>query len=110
MVAPVQTKAVWPCFRLTRSLSGVEELMAQRGGAISVRASFARTTAPSNRIFRSGMRAQDAGLQVAHAAQRVPTTHAAIYNVFAHQRHLIGRRTLRIFRERSAQAWAATVA
>jgi putative transposase len=50
------------------------------------------------------------GFKSGISAQRFLTTHAAIYNVFAHQRHLISRRTLRIFRERSAQAWAAAVA
>jgi putative transposase len=44
------------------------------------------------------------------SAQRLLTKHAAIYNVFAHQRHLISRRTLRVFREKSTRAWAAAVA
>jgi hypothetical protein len=45
------------------------------------------------------------------SAQRSLSTHAAVYNVFNIQRHLISRRTLRVFREQAMLTWRqATVA
>jgi transposase-like protein len=44
------------------------------------------------------------------SAQRFLTTHAAIYNTFNVQRHLISRTALRRFRTEAATAWAAAVA
>ena len=44
------------------------------------------------------------------SAQRFLSTHAAIYNTFNIQRHLISRPTLRRFRAEAASAWAAAVA
>jgi putative transposase len=45
------------------------------------------------------------------SAQRFLSTHAAIYNVFNVQRHLISRRTLRVFRDQAMLTWRqATVA
>lgn len=44
------------------------------------------------------------------SAQRFLTSHAAIYNTFYNQRHLISRETLRKFREASHTAWGAAVA
>lgn len=50
------------------------------------------------------------GFKSRNSAQRFLTIHAAIYNTFAYQRHLISRRTLRIFRARADQMWTAAVA
>ena len=44
------------------------------------------------------------------SAQRFLTTHAAIYNTFYTQRHLISRPNLRRFRARANAAWAGAVA
>ena len=44
------------------------------------------------------------------SAQRFLTTHAAIYNTFNIQRHLISRPALRRFRTDAASAWASAVA
>jgi len=45
------------------------------------------------------------------SAQRFLSTHAAIYNTFNFQRHLIGRSMLRLFRTDAKRCWAeATVA
>lgn len=42
------------------------------------------------------------------SAQRFLTPHAAIYNTFNIERHLISRKTLRTFRADAHAAWAAT--
>ena len=39
------------------------------------------------------------------SAERFLSIHAAIYNVFNIQRHLISRRTLRVFRDQAMQTW-----
>jgi putative transposase len=45
------------------------------------------------------------------SAQRFLSIHAAVYNVFNVQRHLISRRTLRVFRSQAMLTWRhATVA
>ena len=45
------------------------------------------------------------------SAQRFLSVHAAVYNTFNVQRHLISRRTLRLFRAEVAARWkAATTA
>ena len=46
----------------------------------------------------------------AGAAQRFLSTHAAIYNTFNVQRHLISRRTLRQFRTEAMNRWNAVTA
>ena len=44
------------------------------------------------------------------SAQRFPATHAAVYNVFNLQHHLIRRPTLRQFRAEAHKTWAAATA
>jgi putative transposase len=46
----------------------------------------------------------------AGSAQRLLSTHAAIYNTFNVQRHLISRRTLRQFRAEAMSRWDAVTA
>jgi len=46
----------------------------------------------------------------AKSAQRFLSTHAAVYNTFYTQRHLISRRTLRVFRTAAMEQWCAAVA
>ncbi|PZT99109.1 MAG: IS6 family transposase [Brevundimonas sp.] len=53
---------------------------------------------------------QQQGFKSQPSAQRFLTTHAAIYNTFYIQRHLISRPTLRRFRAEADLAWAAAVA
>ena len=46
----------------------------------------------------------------AASAQRFLSMHAAVHNTFNHQRHLISRSTLRIFRAEAASQWLDAVA
>ncbi len=45
------------------------------------------------------------GFKSPGSAQRFLSIHAAVHNTFNLQRHLISRRTLRLFRAEAAQAW-----
>jgi transposase-like protein len=46
----------------------------------------------------------------ARSAQRFLSTHAAAYNTFNVQRHLISRKTLRTFRGEAMRTWQTAVA
>ena len=46
----------------------------------------------------------------AGSAQRFLSIHAAVYNTFNLQRHLVARSTLRIFRTEAAAQWQDAVA
>ena len=53
---------------------------------------------------------QQQGFKSQASAQRFLTTHAAIYNTFYTQRHLVSRATLRRFRAGAEAVWTAAVA
>ena len=64
----------------------------------------ARTAGPKSRISRSGDakgRCSASSLQ----ARPIVSLHPAVYNTFNLQRHLVSRRTLRIFRAQAMAAW-----
>ena len=46
----------------------------------------------------------------AGSAQHFLSAHSAVHNTFNFQRHLISRRTLRLFRVEAAQQWASATA
>jgi putative transposase len=46
----------------------------------------------------------------AGSAQRFLSTHAAVYNIFNVQRHLISRKTLRQFRNEAMSVWRTVTA
>ncbi|MCZ8108316.1 MAG: DDE-type integrase/transposase/recombinase, partial [Burkholderiales bacterium] len=51
------------------------------------------------------------GFKSPGSVQRFLSIHAAVHNTFNLQRHLVSRRTLRLFKAEAAQAWQnATVA
>jgi hypothetical protein len=47
--------------------------------------------------------------QRVNAAQRFLSAHAAVYNTFNLQRHLISRRILRAFRAEANEQWSAAI-
>jgi putative transposase len=60
---------------------------------------------PVRRRERKQQRFKSAG-----SAQRFLSAHAAVHNTFTLQRHLVSRRTLRIFRSEAEQAWRLATA
>ena len=60
---------------------------------------------PVRRRERKQQRFKSAG-----SAQRFLSTHAAVHNTFSLQRHLVSRRTLRLFRAEAEQAWLIATA
>ncbi|HJV42607.1 MAG TPA: hypothetical protein VJ655_13355 [Caulobacter sp.] len=109
-------------FRSSLSFRDVEELLAERG----VKASYEtirRTKPPPSfgwpaREQQGGglapadptVGAKDAAFKSPASAQRFLATHAAVYDTFNTQRHLVSRATLRRFRAEAHAAWAAATA
>jgi transposase-like protein len=81
-----------------------------------------RLTCPHDRGLRKNNRAENSHQVVrrrerkmqrfksARSAQRFLNIHSAVHNTFNHQRHLISRSTLRIFRAEAATRWQNAVA
>jgi transposase-like protein len=81
-----------------------------------------RLTCPHDRGLRKNNRAENSHQVVrrrerkmqqfksSRSAQRFLNIHSAVHNTFNHQRHLISRSTLRIFRAEAAARWQNAVA
>jgi len=81
-----------------------------------------RFTCPHDRGLRKNNRAENSHQVVlrrerkmqrfksARSAQRFLNIHSAVHNTFNHQRHLVSRSTLRIFRAEAAAQWQDAVA
>jgi transposase-like protein len=79
-------------------------------------------TCPHDRGLRKNNRAENSHQVVrrrerkmqrfksARSAQRFLSIHSAVHNTFNHQRHLVSRSTLRIFRAEAAAQWQDAVA
>ncbi len=88
-------------------------LLCEKSGSITAidKAICATTTALKTRTSRSDDASERCSTSNRkNAAQRFLETHAAIYNVFNIQRHMISRPTLRVFRARSDSVWSKAVA
>ena len=68
-------------------------------------AACARTTAPRIRTWRFDEERKQQKFKSQGSAQRFLSTHAAIYNTFNLQPHLIRRATLRQFRAAAHRVW-----
>jgi putative transposase len=55
-------------------------------------------------------RTEDAAVQIARFRPRFVSRHSAAYNTFNVQRHLISRRTFRVFRAEAVAQWQAATA
>jgi transposase-like protein len=81
-----------------------------------------RLTCPHDRGLRKNNRAENSHQIVrrrerkmqrfksSRSAQRFLNIHSAVHNTFNHQRHLVSRSTLRIFRAEAAARWQDAVA
>src|SRR5690242_112622 len=81
-----------------------------------------RLTCPHDRGLRKNNRAENSHQVVrrrkrkmqrfksSRSAQRFLNIHSAVHNTFNHQRHLVSRSTLRIFRAESAARWQDAIA
>ncbi len=130
--------AVWLYLRFTLSYRDVEERLAERGIGVSNETirrwvlKFGRLYAAAFRELglsarheqglRKNNRAENSHQPVrrrerkmqrfksAGSAQRFLSIHAAVYNTFNIQRHLISRSTLRVFRVEAMRSWHDAVA
>jgi len=111
--------AVWLYFRFPLSYRDVEDMLAERGIDVSYE-SIRRWSVKFG--GRKNNRAENSHLPVRQrerrmqrfkspgSAQRFLSTHAAIYNIFNVQRHLISRKILHEFRTAAMEEWRAVVA
>jgi transposase-like protein len=73
-------------------------------------------TCPHERGLRKNNRAENSHqrkmqrFKSSRSAQRFLNVHSAVHNTFNHQRHLVSRSTLRIFRAEAAARWQDAVA
>ena len=90
-------QAVWLYFRFTLSLREVEEMLDNH-------------RAENSHLLIRRRERQQQKFKTQGSAQRFLATHAAVYNTFNVQRHLISRSTLRLFRAEAHAAWATATA
>ena len=115
-------QAVWLYFRFALSYRDVEDMLAERGSygsalrklGVAQRHDTGRWKNNRAENSHQPLRQRERRMKCFKSpgsAQRFLSTHAAIYNVFNIQRHLISRRTLRVFRDQAMQTWRqATIA
>ena len=101
--------AVGLYFRFTTCLRDVEDLLAELGclkrhkpGQLRDNNRVENCHLPVRRRERKMQRFKSQG-----QAQRFVSTHSAIYNSFAVQRHLVSRETMRTFRAAAFAEWSA---
>ncbi len=119
--------SVWLYARFTLSFRDVEEMLAERGLDVSyetIRRWLRDLNMTGKHVTggRSNNRAENSHLPVRQrerrmqgfkspgSAQRFLSTHAAIYNTFNVQRHLITRKTMRQFRGEAMNTWRTVTA
>lgn len=68
-----------------------------------------KRTENSHEVMRRRERKME-GFKWSRLDQRLPSVHAPDYKTFSHQRFLISRRTLRLFRAAAAEQWANAAA
>jgi transposase-like protein len=115
-------QAIWLYLRFTLSLRDVEDLLAERGVAVSYETvrrwvnHFGPMIAADlrkRRLKPHTTRRRERKMQrfkSPGSAQKFLSTHAAVYNTFNVQRHLISARTHRALRAVAMTTWRTAVA
>jgi hypothetical protein len=108
-------RAAWLYLRFTLSYRDVEDLLAARAWASATRPSAAGSRSLVRRsreicdIRAPDLMVSGTSMKWSYRSMAVPT-HAAVYNTFNVQRHLISRPTLRRVRRKAMRTWNAATA
>ena len=105
-------QAVWLYFRFTMSYRDVEDLLAERGIDVT-HETVRRWVLKVGRAYAHRIRRRERKMQrfkSQASAQSFLSSHGPIYNLFNVPRHLISRRTLRIFRNQATVEWKIVTA
>jgi transposase-like protein len=97
--------AVWLYFRFPLSYRNVEDLLAERAGRRHVSGGRSNNRAENSHLPVRQRERRMQRFKSRDRAQRFLSTHAAIYNTFNIQRHLVSRGTMRHFRSEAFAMW-----
>ena len=109
--AEIIQHAVWLYFRFPLSYRDVEDLFAERSmEGKHVTGGRSNDRAENSHLPVRQRERRMRGFKSPGSAQHFLSTHAAIFNTFYIQRHLISRKTLRQFRGKAMSTWQTATA